>query len=502
MAKQQIVKFDNGSTLIYQKDGSFNGAKFAIGFLSGAKLDGKHKGLAHLAEHLMFRTTNEKTTEAMLYDLLKYTTNENARTTKDMIITHFTTTNKNIEKVLDLYSNKILFNKKFSDEQIAKEIEVIRHEIEMIQESDSLYIPNASDLLLENLIINDRTSKKELVGTTKTLKTITPKMLHDYVDRYFNAENLIISVTSNKPLNEIIDLCVKHFIGKVKPAKKPEYIVPMPEELKVSNTNMFIANPDPESYTTTVTFFIKTGEGRIKNPELEYALEILEDVSVYGSDNSSGLMHKALRYDNQLVYQLWSSDVDLDTAQFKALTAVTNSKKLRKTIKEICKMVKDLGLYGITKERFDAAKQVLTDTENANLNKFPATSPLGNLNDYITNTPFIDYKKVMEYIKNISYEEFNDYLLNKYFEPNVSVGITGNFDARQCYNLIEIEKMMGNYAHAGQEDVLNLPIAQATLPSRSFEHFNQPKKEQPQEEQNLEQEQKQTYITIDNQIKE
>ena len=32
MAKQQVFKFDNGASLIYQKQTAFNGYSFAIGF--------------------------------------------------------------------------------------------------------------------------------------------------------------------------------------------------------------------------------------------------------------------------------------------------------------------------------------------------------------------------------------------------------------------------------------------------------------------------------------
>ena len=67
MAKQQVINMENGSTLIYQKQKSFNGTSFVIGFRSGCQLDGKYLGLSHLLEHLLFDGTTEDFAE--LYEL-------------------------------------------------------------------------------------------------------------------------------------------------------------------------------------------------------------------------------------------------------------------------------------------------------------------------------------------------------------------------------------------------------------------------------------------------
>ena len=56
MPKPKTTIFENGATLIYQKQNTFDGCHFIIGFRGGSQLDGKYTGLSKLLEHLLFRS--------------------------------------------------------------------------------------------------------------------------------------------------------------------------------------------------------------------------------------------------------------------------------------------------------------------------------------------------------------------------------------------------------------------------------------------------------------
>lgn len=460
MAKQQIFQTEQGSTIIYQKQGSFNGYSFAIGFKGGAQLDGKYKGLSHLLEHLLFRTPNPKSTNVLLDNILRFSINQNAYTSQDCICVHFSCTDKNVENALSNCMNNMIGRKSFNAEQIAREIEVIKHEIKMTEEEMSFEMPSAFDCLIESLKIDSKNfNGMDILGTPKTLKTITPEVLKTYVKRYFNAENLIISVTSNKPAEKVLELCQQYILPKVKPATSKKFIVPAPPETQFQQKNLLVAMPNDISETVSICLLLRERSTVSQDFNLECAYDIVEE---YLMNNMGGFLYDILRQKNQLVYEFSLSNVDYSTIKFKAFDLATTAPKMRKAISEVCKLIRTIGENGVPKEKFEAVKKVLTDIENANLNKFKSSSASSNFNTFLHNYQFTDYKKVTDHIKNMTYEDFNAHIMQIYSEANVSLAVEGKFDSRKCYNLIEIEKMLGNYSHVDQETELNAPRVEYT----------------------------------------
>ena len=130
MAKQQVVELENGAVVVYQKQESFNGYSFIFGFRSGAQLDGKHAGLSHLLEHLLFRSSKDDLTKNILDNILRYSIDQNAFTSEDMICVDFSAVDKNVGIALDNCMNMIT-NREFTAEQIAKEVAVVKQEINL-----------------------------------------------------------------------------------------------------------------------------------------------------------------------------------------------------------------------------------------------------------------------------------------------------------------------------------------------------------------------------------
>ena len=239
MAKQQVYQTENGSTIIYQKQSSFNGYSFAIGFRCGAQLDGQYKGLSHLLEHLLFSSPNPKSTSVLLDNVLKYTINQNAYTSKDCICVHFSCTDKNVDHALENCMKNIIGRTRFTQEEIDREKQVVKHEIKMYEDGLAFEMPSAFDCLMDSLqITSDTLSPLEMLGTSRSLNKITPELLKTYVKRYFNAENLIISVTSNKPVEKVMELCRQYILPKIKPATSKKFIISPPPRTRIPSEKL------------------------------------------------------------------------------------------------------------------------------------------------------------------------------------------------------------------------------------------------------------------------
>lgn len=463
MAKQQVINMENGSTLIYQKQKSFNGTSFVIGFRSGWQLDGKYLGLSHLLEHLLFDGTAEDLTKSIHEQILKHTIGQNAFTNSSCIASTFSATNNHLEKALDNVMHT-LTKKEFTPDQIKKEAEVVKQEIYLYRDMAQKQVKTAKKELLNQLLQVDNPPDVLIgLGNEKTLKMATPEILVKYMDRYFNLDNMVISVTSNKSLNEIIELLEEKVYPKFKNATDEKFIVPYDEVTTLNPQNYFFAYPNNTSKTVDINIVLKEREnGYAEDINKEFAYDMVEE---YLMNGLGGLIFEKLRISNSLVYSSSLGNADLGMGKLKLFNATTNKAKMRKTIKELCALINNIAQNGFPKDKFEDVKNALTDIENADLKKFKPCSARDNFDDFMDGIEFIDYKAVMKYIKEMTYEEFNEYVAGIYKQAKVSLSIDGDFDSRECYSLIEIEEMLGNYANRQYKAQLNAPIMQYTTPT-------------------------------------
>lgn len=467
MAKQEVYKLDNGATLIYQKHTAFNGSSVVLGFRSGAQLDGKYKGLSHLLEHLLFRDYKPAGTTRTLNNVLKYSINQNAFTGKNFISLNFSATENNLEPALDNLMNSVI-TRKYTPEQIKLEKEIVKQEINMYKDEDDDI--SALELLTSTLREGgNNMSSADILGTPKSLSLITPEILAEYKRRYFNTDNLVISVTSNKPAEDIIKIFEEKVFSRLPRAKSSKYIIEPSEPREFVRENKMCVFPCTPSYNVKINLLLRERDDYAENPDKEFAYDIVEE---YLMNDIGGFLYDALRVKNNLVYEYDLENCDCGNGKFKNFSATTNAANMRKTIRTLCDLIYDFGINGIPEAAFNTVKKAITDRENAKLQKFRTCSARSNFSDYMNNIPFIDYKAAMNYIKNMTYEEFNEHVTSIYKQANVSVAVEGMFDKRKMYRLIEIEQMLGNFSHADDLLNYNTPIFESTqLPDKATERY-------------------------------
>ena len=459
MAKQQIVEFENGATLVYQKQEAFNGYSFIIGFRGGAQLDGKHTGLSHLLEHLLFRSPKEDLTRNILDNILRYSIDQNAFTSEDMICVDFSAVDKNVGIALENCMNMIT-NRDFTTEQISQEIAVVKQEINL--EIDRIKrTPITSMLQFMNAISESEyiPTGLDILGTPKTLSTVTPELLSRYVERYFNTNNMVISVTSNKPLERVVELLNEKVFSRIQPATDERYIIDFPEPEFFKPVNMLVAIPNPTMTNVKVNLLLRERSDFSEDANKEYAYDVIEE---YLMNTIGGLLWDQLRVHNNLVYSFGLHNLDLGSVKFKSFQAVTSPGKMRKTIAATCKMIREIGENGVPKDKFEVVKAALVDQHNAVLQKFKSCSAMANFESLMSGEEFLDYKAVMNHIKNMTYEDFNARITETYRTANVSLLVDGGFESKNVYSLLEVERMLGNTTHEPLRDQFNAPRAEAT----------------------------------------
>lgn len=473
MAKQEIINFENGATLIYQKNSAFDGHSFAIGFRSGAKLDGQHTGLSHLLEHLLFRSYENDLTKNILDNINNNSFGINACTTEDDIRVVFKSVAKNTDQAINYFLDR-LTNTKFTPDQIAREIDVVEQEINLYKDEAKGQPIDVFSFFLDSIDeyppLDDDRDIDPILGSKKTLKTITPKILKEYVERYFNTDNLVISITSNKSKNEVVSMVEDKILSRLKPASDPKYIVDYPMEKYYKPVNMLCAIPNPNKSNVSISLLFRdkslfdTDQYYLHkastDPNKEYAYQVVES---YMMNTIGGLLFDHLRVKKSLVYSYDLETINLGTTSFKAFNAVTSPKNMNKTIKALCEMVKDFGQNGMPRDMFESVKTALVDQNTAVLQKYKNCSAEGNYEALMYDGDFLDYSQVSKHIANMKYEEFNSAVTRAYKTANVSLLVEGGFESSKVYSIIDVEEMLGNYAHSANRAQFNQPRAEATM---------------------------------------
>lgn len=181
-------------------------------------------GIAHFLEHKLFEGANGNVEE----DFSKLGITVNAFTTHTQTCYFFSATS-NFYKALKLLMDFVQ-QPYFTQENVEKEQGIIAQEIEMYKDDPSwvVYLN-----LLKSLYPNHPISR-DIAGTTEDITKITPEMLHQCYERFYNPSNMVLLVTGDLNLDEL-----KVFIDnnqKLKTTVKlPKYQRKHPHDFTVPN---------------------------------------------------------------------------------------------------------------------------------------------------------------------------------------------------------------------------------------------------------------------------
>ncbi|MBU3157007.1 M16 family metallopeptidase [Clostridium estertheticum] len=204
------IKLINGIKLLYKKAEN-NLTSFTIGFDAGANREEKeHLGVAHVVEHMLFKGTKTRSE----YEINKLCDETfgfcNAMTNYPYVVYYGTTLDEDFEKGFEIYSD-ILLKPSFKDEGFCEEIEVICAELKEWKDDSNQF---CEDSMFYNGF-EKRRIKDLIIGTEESVRSITIKQIKDFYEKYYTADNCVISVVSSLDLREILKI-VEKCIGNMK----------------------------------------------------------------------------------------------------------------------------------------------------------------------------------------------------------------------------------------------------------------------------------------------
>jgi predicted Zn-dependent peptidase len=166
-------------------------------------------GTSHFIEHLCFRGTPQRPTARDVSEAIEGVGGIlNGATDKELTFYWAKVTKSHFPAAAEVLVDMVL-NSKFNPEDIEKERQVIVEEINMCKDSPSQQV----GLLIDDLLWPDHPLGRDIAGTKESMAAINREMLLNFLKTRYAPENIVITVTGNIQITEVLTVFNK-LLGK------------------------------------------------------------------------------------------------------------------------------------------------------------------------------------------------------------------------------------------------------------------------------------------------
>ena len=210
-----LKTFDNGLKLVVaEMKGLFSVACGVMVKTGSANESEKENGISHFIEHTMFKGTKTRSAFEISDFVDSIGGQINAYTSKQMTCYYTHSTKDHLNDSLEILSD-IFFNSVFDKTELAKEKGVIIEEINMSEDSpEDLCL----DLLSESYFGGEGLGQT-ILGSAKNVRSFSREAVLKYMDKYYTADNVVISVAGNVSVKQAETLAEKYFAQNFKRIK-------------------------------------------------------------------------------------------------------------------------------------------------------------------------------------------------------------------------------------------------------------------------------------------
>ncbi|MCY6958247.1 M16 family metallopeptidase [Clostridium brassicae] len=285
----KLFKLNNGLRIIFEKIDYVSSATVGIWVENGSRNENyKNNGISHFIEHMFFKGTESKNAKEIVEVVENLGGQINAFTGKEATCFYIKVLNSHLELGLELLSD-MLFNSKFSVEDIEKEKKVVIEEINMSKD-------DPEDVLIDLhscAAFGEDSIALPILGNEETVGSFTREMLLEYVKSYYIPENSVISICGNFDEDNIHKI-IEKFFGEWNSNNKKITNYSLPQIL---NNNLFQNKKIEQLHIGLGLRGVETGNDDV------YPMMILN--TILGGGASSKLFQK-IREDLGMCYSIYS----------------------------------------------------------------------------------------------------------------------------------------------------------------------------------------------------
>ena len=220
--------YDNGLRLVVDKiEGLFSVSAGVLVKTGSANESPEENGISHFIEHTLFKGTETRTAFEISDCIDRIGAQINAFTSKELTCYYTKSTKDHMQKSLEVLSD-IFFNSVFDKKELEKEKGVVIEEINMSEDAPE-------ELCLDYLAksyYGESGLGQTILGPIKNIKAFTREDIKRYMDKYYTADNVVISLAGNVEFDQAERLVELLFADKFANKKSAKQVIAMPAESK------------------------------------------------------------------------------------------------------------------------------------------------------------------------------------------------------------------------------------------------------------------------------
>ncbi len=396
------LKLKNGLTIIVEKKPIETITIQATVKVGSNNENKKINGISHFIEHMLFEGTKKRPNSQIISNEIESLGGElNAYTCNERTCFYIRVPKKHFGKALDITAD-ILQNPLFNEKNIEKERKIILKEIDLHKDEPRFH----QWILFTKTLFKKHPARLPTYGTVEAVKRITRKDLLDYYHKYYNPNNIVLSVVGN--FNKNIPNKIKNQFKNFKPKK----LVKIKEIKEPKQNKIEIKKEKRKILSSYMVMGYKTPPRTSKD---SYTLDVIRSILGRGQ---SGKIFDEIRNKRGLAYEVGVHHDPSSNYGFFAVYLNTDKKNIKKIIKLILNEFNNL--KSITENDLKEAKGFLT---GQHILENEDTKELADELGYWESIK--DAKLLKNYIKEINKVKKTDVLkaAEKYLTKNYALAI-------------------------------------------------------------------------------
>lgn len=331
------IKLGNNIPVLMEAAREIHSVCIGVWIKIGSRYESADKnGISHFLEHMFFKGTQSRTAQDIAVEIDSLGGEINAYTSTEYTVFYVKVLAEYMGPALDLLSD-IFLNSTFPDTDIEKEKNIVFEEIKMIEDSPSDYVHE----LFSKHIWGDKGLGQTVLGGMETISSFTRNDLLDYINKYYGAENIIISCSGNFIEGQLIEGLNKTIGSLDRKGVKKHALVPV-----FTNKTNIVSKDLSEAH---ICLGLK---GLPYSSEDRYSMHLLN--TILGSGISSRLFQN-VRELRGLVYSIYSYHVAYVDTGLWAVYAGTDKKHVDEVINITVDEIRNLS-RSVTAEELQRAK--------------------------------------------------------------------------------------------------------------------------------------------------
>lgn len=184
---------ESGLRVVLENIPSVRSVTIGVWILTGSRNEtDKNNGISHLIEHMMFKGTKKRTAQEIAEAFDSIGGQVNAFTSREYTCYYARVIDTHKEHALEVLSD-MFFNSKFDEKELEREKKVVSEEIKMYEDAPDDIVHD----LLSKAAFGGHSLGYPILGTDSHLQSFTREDLFEYKRKFYNPENVVISVAGN-----------------------------------------------------------------------------------------------------------------------------------------------------------------------------------------------------------------------------------------------------------------------------------------------------------------